>query len=123
MRAPVETVGDDAQMSTNAEDLPGDHTTVDPPLTATVPTVTGKKTSISSRTGYAWVGLVVGALILVVLLVFILQNLQSIEVSLFFWDFNLPIGVAVLLSVILGALVMALVGGLRIMQLRRVAKH
>lgn len=105
-------------MSTNADDLP-DPDAFQPPQT---PTVTSKK-SISSRTGYAWVGLVAGALILIILLIFILQNLESIRVSLFFWQFNLPIGVAVLLSVIGGALVMALVGGVRIMQLRRAAKH
>ncbi|WP_084511138.1 LapA family protein [Nocardia lijiangensis] len=90
---------------------------------ATKPAMTGAKPSISSRTGYAWVGLVTGALILVVVLIFILQNLETIRVSLFFWEFNLPIGVAVLLSVIAGALVMALVGGMRILQLRRAAKH
>ncbi|MET8649845.1 MULTISPECIES: LapA family protein [Nocardia] len=105
-------------MSTNADDLP-DPEAFPPPQT---PTVTSRK-SISSRTGYAWVGLVAGALILIILLIFILQNLESIRVSLFFWEFNLPIGVAVLLSVIGGALVMALVGGVRIMQLRRAAKH
>ncbi|WP_431969465.1 LapA family protein [Nocardia sp. bgisy134] len=94
-----------------------------PPPPATKPATTGKKPSISSRTGYAWVGLVVGTLIMIVLLIFILQNLETIQVSLFFWEFHLPIGVAVLLSVICGALVMALVGGMRIIQLRRAAKH
>ncbi|AXK88436.1 DUF1049 domain-containing protein [Nocardia farcinica] len=90
-----------------------------------VPPVVGETTtrSISSKTGYTWVGLVAGTLILVVLLIFILQNLDTVEVQLFFWEFNLPLGVAVLLSVIGGALVMALVGGVRILQLRRAAKH
>ncbi|WP_054814439.1 LapA family protein [Nocardia arizonensis] len=121
-------------MSTNAGDMPGGTEPIEPrPTPPTQPTtpvrpsppVTAKRrrTSISSRTGYAWSGLVAGALILVVLLIFILQNLQSIRLSLFFWEFNLPIGVAILLSVIAGALVMALVGGLRIIQLRRAAKH
>ena len=107
-------------MSTNADDLP-DPEAFQPPQPPQA--VTSKKKSISSRTGYAWVGLVAGALILIILLIFILQNLESIRVSLFFWEFNLPIGVAVLLSGIGGALVMALVGGVRIMELRRAAKH
>ncbi|WP_239003794.1 LapA family protein [Nocardia panacis] len=77
---------------------------------------------IASRTGYTWTGLIVGVLILIVLLVFILQNLDQAEVTFFFWDFSLPLGITVLLSVIGGALVMALVGGVRILQLRRVAK-
>ncbi|WP_067782222.1 LapA family protein [Nocardia amikacinitolerans] len=119
-------------MSTNAEHEPEasrrDKPTV-PPTTpppappATRPPMTGAKPSISSRTGYAWVGLVVGTLIMILLLIFILQNLQTVEVSMFFWNFHLPLGVAVLLSVISGALVMALVGGMRILQLRRAAKH
>lgn len=87
----------------------------EPPATAWKP--------LSSRTGYAWTGLVVGVLILVVLLIFILQNLDEVEVHLFFWDFTLPLGVTVLLSVIGGALVMASVGGVRILQLRRRAKQ
>ncbi|MBH0775358.1 LapA family protein [Nocardia bovistercoris] len=114
-------------MSTNAEDLPGGADSVEPPVAPSVPPSTPppvtRRKSISSRTGYAWTGLVAGALILVVLLIFILQNLQDIRLSLFFWEFNLPVGVAILLSVIAGALVMALVGGVRIIQLRRAAKH
>ncbi|MGQ4597522.1 lipopolysaccharide assembly protein LapA domain-containing protein [Nocardia sp. R6R-6] len=85
------------------------------------PAAAGK--SLSSRAGYAWTGLVVGVLILVVLLIFILQNLDQVQVHLFFWDFSLPLGVTVLLSVIGGALVMASVGGVRILQLRRRAKQ
>ncbi|MEV0292934.1 lipopolysaccharide assembly protein LapA domain-containing protein [Nocardia sp. NPDC050710] len=110
-------------MSTNAEQPPDPEPVRREPPPVTGPTKTGAKKSISSRTGYAWVALVTGALILVILLIFILQNLETIEVSLFFWHFNLPIGVAVLLSVIAGALVMALVGGVRILQLRRAAKR
>jgi uncharacterized integral membrane protein len=81
------------------------------------------KKSLSSRTGYAWSGLVTGVLILVLLLIFILQNLEQIQVHFFFWDFSLPLGVTVLLSVIGGALVMASVGGVRILQLRKAAKQ
>ncbi|MGX1812049.1 LapA family protein [Nocardia sp. NPDC055321] len=75
-----------------------------------------------TRAGYAWVGLVFAALLGIVVLVFILQNLEQAHVSLFAWNWNLPIGVLVLLSVIVGALVTALVGGTRILQLRRAAK-
>ncbi|WP_194814621.1 lipopolysaccharide assembly LapA domain-containing protein [Nocardia sp. XZ_19_385] len=91
-----------------------------PPETA--PAVTGK-TSLGTRTGWTWVGLIASALILIVLLVFILQNLNSVRVGLLFWEFNLPIGIAVLLSAIGGALLMATVGGLRILQLRRAVKR
>ncbi|MET8654237.1 MULTISPECIES: LapA family protein [Nocardia] len=106
-------------MSTHSEDLPGSEST---PPQQPVPAASTRK-STGSRTGRAWDGLVVGIVILVVLLIFILQNLETIQVSLFFWDFGLPTGVAVLLSALGGALVMALVGGARIIQLRRVAKR
>ncbi|WP_330229408.1 lipopolysaccharide assembly protein LapA domain-containing protein [Nocardia sp. NBC_00508] len=96
------------------------HPRTEPP--GSTPPATVEK-PLASRTGYAWTGLVVGVLILVVLLIFILQNLDQVDVHLFFWNFSLPLGVTVLLSVIGGALVMASVGGVRILQLRRRAKH
>lgn len=122
-------------MSTNADHLPDPEPAFpDEPATTAPPTTTPPATtrpavpatkhrqSLSSRTGNTWIGLIAGALILIVLLVFILQNLDQVQVGLFFWHFSLPLGVAVLLSVIGGALVMALVGGVRIIQLRRAAK-
>ncbi|MGO4617255.1 lipopolysaccharide assembly LapA domain-containing protein [Nocardia sp. 2YAB30] len=114
-------------MSTHAEHTPDPDPDVSPnrpgapPVTESALRPTTSK-SLSSRTGHTWTALIAGALILVLLLIFILQNLETVEVSLFFWHFSLPLGVAVLLSVIGGALVMALVGGARILQLRRVAK-
>ncbi len=73
--------------------------------------------------GNAWVALIVAALLGIVLLIFILQNSESTEVEMLFWNFSLPLGVTILLSVIAGALVMALVGGVRIVQLRRAVHH
>jgi uncharacterized integral membrane protein len=93
------------------------------PRTEPVTTPRARRTLEKSKTGYTWVGLVVAALLGVVLLIFILQNLEHVEVDLLFWSFGLPLGVSVLMSVIAGALVMALVGGVRIMQLRRAAKR
>lgn len=76
-----------------------------------------------SRVGNAWVALIVAALLGIVLLIFILQNSESTQVEMLFWNFSLPLGVTILLSVIAGALVMALVGGVRIVQLRRAVHH
>lgn len=77
---------------------------------------------IKSRTGYTWIGLLTAAILGILLLIFIIQNLDQAPVQLFFWDFSLPLGITVLLSVIIGALVMGLVGGVRILQLRHAAK-
>ncbi|WP_433202102.1 LapA family protein [Nocardia sp. CA-107356] len=93
---------------------PTDHKTVEP---------TGRKTVAKTRTGNTWVALIVAALIGIVVLIFILQNLDQQRVDLFFWNFSLPVGITVLLSAIAGALVMALVGGMRIFQLRRAVKR
>ncbi len=72
-----------------------------------------------TRTAGTWIGLVVGALILIVLLVFILQNNTSTPLSIFGWHFSLPLGVSMLFAALAGALIMALVGGARILQLRK----
>jgi uncharacterized integral membrane protein len=125
MPAAVIAVGHDRDMSTHAEHPPEPDPDLShrkrAPRPSAPPAATTNK-SLSSRTGYAWSGLVTGVLILVVLLVFILQNLEQTQVDFFFWNFSLPLGVTVLLSVIGGALVMASVGGVRILQLRRAAK-
>ncbi|MET9024094.1 lipopolysaccharide assembly protein LapA domain-containing protein [Nocardia sp. NPDC004168] len=116
-------------MSTHAEhppepdpDLSQRQRTTPPGAPPVVPPAVPVKKSLASRTGYAWTGLVAGVLILVLLLIFIVQNLEQVQVHFFFWDFSLPLGVTVLLSMIGGALVMASVGGVRILQLRRAAK-
>lgn len=72
-----------------------------------------------STAGSTWVALIIGALLLILLLVFILQNQQSVQLQLFVWEMNFPIGIGVLIAAIVGALIMALVGGVRIIQLRR----
>lgn len=74
--------------------------------------------SAAGRLGSAWVGLVLGALVTILLLVFIVQNSDSAEVQYFGWTFMLPLGVLVLLAAIAGALIMALFAGVRILQLR-----
>ncbi|MTE12911.1 LapA family protein [Nocardia aurantiaca] len=75
-----------------------------------------------TRAGYAWVGLVIAAVLGILVLVFILQNLEQVSMNVLAWEWNLPKGILVLLSVIAGALFTALVGSTRIVQLRRAAK-
>lgn len=78
-----------------------------------------KKDVQGSVAGTTWVGLIIGALLLILLLVFIMQNQDSVELQLFAWSMNFPIGVGMLIAAIIGALIMAIVGGLRILQLRK----
>lgn len=76
-----------------------------------------------SRTGGMWVGLILAALVLLVLLIFILQNGQQVEISFFGAQGSLPLGVALLLAAIAGALLVAIPGSARILQLRRAASR
>ncbi|EGD25143.1 hypothetical protein HMPREF0724_10924 [Prescottella equi ATCC 33707] len=76
-----------------------------------------------TRAATTWTGLVVGIVVAILLLIFILQNLDSVTFELFAWEFSLPAGISLLLAAIAGALIMALAGGVRIIQIRRVAKR
>jgi uncharacterized integral membrane protein len=76
-----------------------------------------------SRTGGLWVGLILSALVLLLLLVFILQNSQPVQISFFALDGVLPTGVALLLAAIAGILLVAIPGSIRILQLRRAARR
>ncbi|MFV8380418.1 DUF1049 domain-containing protein [Corynebacterium hindlerae] len=76
-----------------------------------------------SLAGGTWIALISGALLLILLLVFILQNQQQADLHLFAWTFQVPTGVGVLLAAIVGALIMAIVGGVRMLELRRQVKR
>ena len=72
-----------------------------------------------SFAGGTWIALIAGALLLIMLLVFIMQNQDQVDLVLFAWNFRFPAGIGFLLAAIGGALIMALVGGVRMFQLRR----
>ena len=61
----------------------------------------------------------IGAIVLILLLVFIIENTESVKISYFGTGFHLPLGVALLLAAIGGALAAGIVGTARIVQLRR----
>ncbi|MDN5859569.1 MAG: lipopolysaccharide assembly protein LapA domain-containing protein [Pseudonocardia sp.] len=75
-----------------------------------------------TRTGGLYAGLILSAIVLLILLVFILQNLDPVRINFLGFTGSLPAGVAMLMSAIAGLLLVAIPGGLRIWQLRRVAR-
>ena len=75
-----------------------------------------------TRAAALWSALIIGFLILIVLLVFIVQNTDSTTIHFFGWEWNLPVGVAILLAAVCGGLLTVAVGTARIVQLRRAAK-
>ena len=76
-----------------------------------------------SGAGALWVGLVVSAIVLILLLIFVLQNSAPARIAFLGWDGTLPTGVALLLAAVGGVLLVALPGSLRIVQLRRQARR
>lgn len=76
-----------------------------------------------TRTARAHNALIAGAIVLILLLVFILENTQSVKISYFGAGFHMPLGVALLLAAIGGALLVGIVGTARIVQLRRRVRH
>jgi len=74
-----------------------------------------------TRLSGAWTAIVIGLVALVVILVFILQNQQSVEIKFLMFEGNLPLAVALLFALILGAVIVFAFGAARILQLRMVA--
>lgn len=72
-----------------------------------------------SRAGAAWVGIAVGVVLMVLLVVFLLQNTAPVEVAFFGLQGTAPLAVALLIAGIGFALVTLVVGTARIGQLRR----
>ena len=70
-------------------------------------------------TGATWIALIVGALVLLMLLIFILQNNVPADFSYLGWTFTLPLGVAMLFAAIAGMLVIGLFGSVRLFKLGR----
>jgi uncharacterized integral membrane protein len=74
-----------------------------------------------TRLSGAWTAIVVGLVALVVILVFILQNQQSVEVSFLMFGGRLPLAVALLFALLFGAIIVFAFGAARILLLRMVA--
>jgi lipopolysaccharide assembly protein A len=76
-----------------------------------------------TRMGGVWVGLALSAVVLLLLLIFILENEQTVDIAYFGAHGHLPLGVALLLAALAGALLVLIPGTVRIVQLRRTARR
>ena len=76
-----------------------------------------------TRTAGLWIASVLFAVVLLLLLIFILQNGQRAEISFFGAHAHPPVGVALLLAAVFGILLVALPGTARIVQLRVLARR
>jgi uncharacterized integral membrane protein len=76
-----------------------------------------------TRLGGTWVAIGCFAVVLLFLLIFIVANSNSVDVSYFGAHGHLPLGVALLLAAVCGALLVVLAGMARILQLRSRARR
>jgi uncharacterized integral membrane protein len=76
-----------------------------------------------TRTGAAWFGICLAAVVLVVLIVFMLQNTGTVEVTFLWMNGSLPLALALLVASVGAALATMIVGAARITQLRRQSRR
>lgn len=97
---------------------------VSPPSTPpATPVVAGQPVRKHSRTGAAWVALIVAAIVFVFLLIFVVQNPDDVQVRYLWFEGTLSLGVAMLFAAVAGALTAGLLGTVRILQLRSRARR
>jgi uncharacterized integral membrane protein len=115
--SPVEVAPPGTQVPAEpVPDSPAAPTQTAPPQT---PPLNIKRTRISGL----WLAVGFFAVVLLLLLIFILQNGTSVQVSYMGAHGHLPLGVALLLSAVCGVLLVVLAGAARISQLRSVARR
>jgi len=93
------------------------------PPTAAPPPLPPQHRIKRTRTGGIWVAVGFFAVILLLLLIFILQNSAQVSVSYLGVHGHLPLGVALLLAAVCGVLLVVLAGTARIGQLRATARR
>ena len=76
-----------------------------------------------TRIGGVWIASALFALVLLLLLIFILQNGTKVQISYLGAHGHLPLGVALLLAAVLGVLLVVIPGTGRIIQLRMTARR
>lgn len=76
-----------------------------------------------TRMGGLWLASGSFAVVLLLLLIFILENSKSVDVAYFGAHGHVPLGVALLLAAVLGILMVVIPGTARIVQLRMTARR
>jgi uncharacterized integral membrane protein len=82
-----------------------------------------EKVPARTRVSGIWVASIAAVVVLLLLLIFILQNGDRVKINIFGANPTLPLGVALLLAAVLGALLVALIGVARVVQLRHTARR
>ena len=76
-----------------------------------------------TRTGAVWVAVASALLLLVLLVVFILQNQADVEIKFLGWSGTTPVGVALLVAAVAAGVLVGIAATARMIQLRRRARR
>jgi len=76
------------------------------------------KVSDVTRTGMVWVAVSAGLVLLILLIIFILQNEDRVTVHYFGFAGELSLGMALFIAAVAGGVLVAIAGAARILQLR-----
>ena len=77
----------------------------------------------STRTSVSWTAVAIAIIALVVVVVFILENLHATDATFFGAHWRIPLGLDLLLAALLGATAVFVVGAPRTLQLRLLARR
>ena len=121
-KANVDPAGTDDQLTEAPLGL-GDGSHAPSPVEAPTAPHEDKKGVPATRASAAWTALAVGLALLVVIVVFILENLQDVKVTFFGIHWKIPLALDLLLAAALGGAVVFAAGALRMLQLRLHARR
>jgi putative membrane protein len=101
----------------------GDVPVTEPTDPPEAPVAPRERTVPRTRWSAAWVGVCAAALVSVALIVFMLQNTRSVEVTFLWLHGTLPLALALLIAAVGSAILAMVFGTARITQLRRLARR
>lgn len=83
--------------------------------------VTAPETRQVTRAGMVWAAVACALVVLIVLIAFILQNQEYVQVKFFGLEGSVPLGIALFIAAVGGGVLVAIAGAARIIQLRLAA--
>ncbi|WP_247043965.1 LapA family protein [Arthrobacter rhizosphaerae] len=81
------------------------------------------KDNAATRTGMLWAAVATSLAVMVVMIVFILQNQDYIQVRFFGLIGSVPVGIALVIAAVGGGILVAISGAARIVQLRSATRR
>lgn len=116
-RPPTQPGGDPTRPPGAVQDQTGG------PATGSQPPQRHGEPTARTRTSSAYAAVTVGIIVLVLLIIFIVQNLEDASFHYLGAHFQLPVGLLMLISGVAGGLIVLLVSLARVFQLRRRARR